>query len=268
MLSYVLSLVPAALALLQLAKDWGAHQTHWRRASVLVLIVVLGAGGAINTYRSAIKTEAQRNADQRRISGLEEAVKTANANQEANTKQFVKSFGQLADKVGNLESQVKTANLQKEAAQLKRELEATQKAMSPPKAEIRASLGVITEKLENVDVKQLSVPALSDGSVEFPIQVVNVSRTQAKTGAIFLRICNLCEFKEEPALFEKVAGTSNADRVRHFEMLGANVQITVPLKVKPPSDAGEFEVGVVVRCENCVVREKDVLVITVTRDGR
>jgi hypothetical protein len=254
MLPYLPSLATVALALLQLAKDWGAHQAHWRRALVLLAIMLLGVGGTVNTYYASKKSEAQRIGDQRRIAGLEEAVKTANTNQEANTKQFVQSFGDLSGKLSDLQTQLKTANLQKEAAQLRAELEATQKAMSPPKAELQASLG-------ELDVNELWVAQSPDGSVEFTVNVINKSKTQAKNGSIFVRLCRLCEFKEEPERFRKPIGASTYDREMPFESINAGTAIAIPLKVRPPTTTRRFEVDIMARCQNCVFREKDSLFI-------
>src|SRR5690349_15586501 len=50
MWNYVSPVIVAVLAGFQLAKDWSAHQTTWRRAVILILIVLLAIGGAINTY--------------------------------------------------------------------------------------------------------------------------------------------------------------------------------------------------------------------------
>ena len=52
MLKYLPTVAMAFLAVLQLAKDWGAHQTTWRRAVVLVLILLLAAAGTVNIYYS------------------------------------------------------------------------------------------------------------------------------------------------------------------------------------------------------------------------
>jgi hypothetical protein len=42
MFNYILPVAASLIALLQLAKDWGAHQTTWRRGAALVLIVLFG----------------------------------------------------------------------------------------------------------------------------------------------------------------------------------------------------------------------------------
>jgi hypothetical protein len=252
-LTYLVSLTTVLLALLQLAKDWGAHQTTLRRALVLVTIMFLGIGGAINAHYTSQQSAAQHLEDQKRIVGLETAVHTANANQDANTKQFVKSFRDLTTELSDLEVQVKTADLQKEALQLRKELEATQKALSPPKAELEASLVQVTGTTENL-AKEISVPQSPDGTVEFIIAIANKSAVQAKSGSIFVRLCEECVFSVEPERFTKPVGAPNFDREMLFQAINVTTVIKVPLKVRPPLTTKRFEVGITARCENCTVR--------------
>ncbi len=261
MLNYVPSLATILLALMQLAKDWGAHQSTWRRALVLVAIMFLGVGSVINTYYSSRKVAAQHLEDQKQISGLKKAVETASTDQEKNTKVFVKSFDDMTQKLNGLETQLKTAGLQKEAEGLRADLKATQKAMLVPKAELEATLGEPTATLDNLSIKEVSVAQSLDGVVEFTVNVVNKSVVQAKNGSIFLRICNKCEFVEEPKRFTKIVSASDYDREMVFQAINATTAVGIPLKIKPPPMKRRFEVAVLVRCDNCVVRPKDSLFV-------
>jgi hypothetical protein len=94
MWNYFLPIGTAFIAVLQLAKDWGAHQTHWRRGLLLGLIVVLATGGAVNNYITSRRSAAQHTQDQAEIESLKKAVETANQNQMSNTKQFVDALRQ------------------------------------------------------------------------------------------------------------------------------------------------------------------------------
>jgi hypothetical protein len=223
--------------------------------------MILGLGGAVNTYYAGRKSAAQHLEDQKQIAGLAQAVKTANTNQEANTKLFVQSFNDLSGKLSGLEVQVRTAGLQREAAQLRTELEATQEALVVPKAELQASLGDVSETLENLDVKEITVPQSPDGTVEFTINVINKSSVQAKNGSIFLRICEKCEFVEEPKRFIRPTSAPAYDREMTFQVVNATTGTGIPLKVKAPTTTNWFEVDVTTRCENCTVRAKDRLVV-------
>lgn len=200
MWNYIPNLATVLLAMLQLAKDWSAHQTTWRRAGVLCFIALLGVGGTINTYYS-----------------------TRNANQ------------------------------------LRAELEATRKALTPAKAELESSLGNVTDTLENLEVKELAVQPDLDDSVAFTLSVVNKSPVQANNGSIFVRICELCTFSEEPRRFIRPTGASGYDRQMMFAAIPAITGIAIPLKIKPPESPHRFDVAVTLRCENCIVKPTEIL---------
>ena len=262
MLNYLPSLATVLLALMQLAKDWGAHQSTLSRALVLVAIMLLGVGGAINTFYSSRRSAAQHVQDEKEISGLKKAVETASADQEKNTKVFVKSFDDMSQKLNGLETQLKTVGLQTEAARLRTDLEATRKALSLPKATFAASLGEVTDTLDNLDVKETSATQSPDGVVGFTITVANNSAVQAKNGAINVRICLSCEFAEEPKGFTKPENAPNSDRAVGFPYFEAGTVMKIPLKVKAPmGPKTRMEVDVTVRCENCTVDPKTALFV-------
>jgi hypothetical protein len=265
MLNYLPSLATVLLALMQLFKDWGAHQTHWRRALVLVAIVLLGAGSAVSTYYSSRRIAAQHLEDEKQISGLKKAVETANSAQESNTKVFVKSFEDMSQKLSGLDTQLKTAGLQKEATQLRTDLEATRKALSPPKAEFDATFGEVTEKLENLNVKEIAAIQSPDGVLEFTINIINKSPVQAKNGSITLRICTDCLYAEEPAKFQKVAGGLDSDRTMTFPQFEAVTGLPIHLRVKAPpkrlTPIYRTGIDVTIRCENCTFQPRITLFV-------
>ena len=213
MLNYLLNLATIGLAAFTLAKDWKAHQSHWRRGTIIALIIVLGGASLVNTHLSNEENDSsssngrkttgesratQRKLDEATIAGLKTAVDTANTAQANNTKQFLKAFDGFSQKVTDLQSQVKTEGLQKQVAQLQTDLSNTRKALTPPQAELVTSVGDVTEDMQNLDVKEKTVLPASDGTVSFTITVANKSDVQAKSGGVFLRICTLCSYAEEP----------------------------------------------------------------------
>src|ERR1041385_4139411 len=96
MWKYLPSILATLIACGQLAKDWGAHKSTWRRVTVLTLIFVLAIVNGINIHYSEKSASERRNSDARQIAGLKEAVDTAKQAQTDNTKQFVKSFQELS----------------------------------------------------------------------------------------------------------------------------------------------------------------------------
>ena len=258
MWKYVPTLATALIALAQLAKDWGAHQATWRRALVLSLIFALGLGSTVNTYYSNKSSNAQHVEDQKQITKLQQSVEGANTAQKDNTKLFLQSFKDLSQRLGDLQSQVKTADLQKEADRLRKDLAATQKALVTPKAELEASLGQVSDKLDNLDVKEIQAERQPDGTLSFTVTLVNKSSVQAKKLYIILRICNLCEYAEEPQRFMKIVGAEASDREMDGDALPAQTAITIPLKIKVPGPPfNRTGVSVSSHCENCEVRPWD-----------
>jgi hypothetical protein len=254
MWGYIPTLVTVFLAGLQLAKDWGAHQATWRRITVLVLIILLGIGGAVNTFYANKRALNLNTTNQAVIASLQRAVETANRNQADNTKQYVESYGALSQKLSDLQSQLKTAGLSKEAASLRTELESTRKALEPPTAELEASLGTVTDKLENLEVKEIPVTSSLDGTLSFTITVANKSKVQANNGSVFVRICEQCTFAEEPARFIKPVGAPIYDREMPFQVVNVGTGLAIPLKIKPPvAFSRRIEIAVTLRCNNCLV---------------
>ncbi|HYB77026.1 MAG TPA: hypothetical protein VEE85_02410 [Candidatus Bathyarchaeia archaeon] len=74
MLNYVLPVVAALYALLNLIKDWKAHQHRWRQVLAFILIAVIGVGTGINNYYGG-KAAAKRDKDLRnQISSLRDQI--------------------------------------------------------------------------------------------------------------------------------------------------------------------------------------------------
>ncbi len=269
MWNYVLNLATTALAAFTLAKDWNAHHNHWRRGTVIVLIILLGGAAVVNTRLTNKRAiEQQQNADkkhtedQTQIAGLKKAVESANSAQETNTKLFIASFTDMTGKLNGMETQIKTAGLQRESQQLKAELASTRKALSPPQAELESSLGEVTEKLENLDVKRTSAQIGVDGTLSFTIKIVNKSNVQAKHGSVFLRVCISCSYAEEPARFQKPVGAPDQDRQMPFEDIPALTGLAIPLKVKVPNSEHLIKVEVTMRCENCSTGTPEALFVS------
>jgi hypothetical protein len=185
---YLLTLAPSALALLQLAKDWRAHQTNWRRALVLILIVFSGFGAAVGIH-------------------------------------------------------------------------STQGVAAPPKAELESSLGNITEKKENIAIKQASVPLRPDGTISFTVYIVNKSEVDARDGSIIIRVCQTCKFSREPQRFKKAIGSPDSDREMRFEAIQAMMAVAVPLEIKPPEGSHCFKIFVMTGCETCATHPKESLYV-------
>jgi hypothetical protein len=111
----------------------------------------------------------------------------------------------------------------------------------------------------DIGIKDISVTKQPDGTVAFNLSVINKSAIQAKSGSVFLRICETCEFAEEPKRFRRPTGAEAYDREMHFDSMMAKTGFAIPLRVKVPAGVHRIEIAVTVRCENCVVRQSELL---------
>jgi len=130
-----------------------------------------------------------------------------------------------------------------------------------PKAEIECSVAEVGQNMENLGVKETLVRPEQDGTVRFAITLANKSKVQAKNGSVFLRICEACEFAEEPPGFYKQLVEKNQDREMDFPTLHAYTGWPIPLRIRIPPGSRQFAVGVTSRCENCVFRPTETLLI-------
>ena len=253
MLTYAINIATIFLALLYLAKDWESHKKSWRRLTVLCLIVLIGVSGIVNTHYVNKKIDSQRQADQKTIAGLKEAVDTANRNQEDNTKQFVNAFDKMSQKLNELQTQVKTAGLQKEADQLRTELRATQRAMVPPKAALTFTFE--RPRPDDALLQTVTLPVKNDVvHVEFTVR--NETEVPALNGELTLIICNACKFATEPPFFEKLPGQADTQRNYKFDRILPKSELktlSADIKVPPTGSAVELTVGY--RCVNCIIAE-------------
>jgi hypothetical protein len=251
MIGLMLPIITTLLALFYLAKDWDAHRKSWRRLMVLVLIIFLGITGTVNTYYSNRKNDDQRREDQKQIAALQKAVATANTIQEGNTRQFVKAFGQLSEKLNVLETKVKSAGLKEEADRLRAQLESTEKALTPPKANL-----AFTFPEPNIDappVRSITLPVKND-VVHVEFYIMNTTDVTAIDGLLELRICYACDFASEPKKFIRVPGQEKIKRNLNFErMLPRSISDTLSANIRVPAKSESVEICVVYRCSNCDV---------------
>jgi hypothetical protein len=258
MLNYVLPIAASLIALLQLAKDWGAHQTSWRRGAALALIGLFGIGSAINNYYASQKVTSQHASDQAEIKGLKTAVETANKNQEANTTQFVAAFAKLSKDVGDLQTQVASEKLQTKLAGVQDELQKTQRALGPgPKA----ALTFRFLPFQNAPLGQQAVPVTSkafspnlDGSVHVEFTVLNLTPVDALDGDLTLTICYDCKFAKEPTLFTKLDENSDKERTMHFaQILAKTAFVTLSADIVAAPYLLDYGFGLNYRCRTCIL---------------
>lgn len=176
-------------------------------------------------------------------------------------KRWPRLLGLLLLLVAGIGGEMRTYQQEHSLSALRFELAATRQVLNVPKAEIESSLGQIGLNMENIEIKDAYVQQEADRTVKFTVAVMNKSKVQAKNGSVQIRICAACEYVEEPIGFQKAPDIAPLDRVARFDRLEAHTGYPIALKIKPPAGARQFGLGVTSRCENCVFRPDDVLLV-------
>ena len=74
-MDYFLYIAGAVVAVFNHVKDWSAHKTFFRRWTVLILIILIGIGGVVNSYLSDDKNRRQHEEDQKEIANARDNLK-------------------------------------------------------------------------------------------------------------------------------------------------------------------------------------------------
>src|SRR5262249_37019245 len=93
---------------------------------------------------------------------------------------------------------------------------------------------------------------IEKGVVTVTFSVMNNGPVVATDPAIWLRICNECDYAEEPVGFEKVPGAWPKEREKKLQRILAGTHLPeMSVKVRPESDLSGFEIGMWYTCDNC-----------------
>lgn len=238
-LQYTGIIILLVASLIGIAKDW---QDSRRLRSMMILFIVLGGIiSLISTYLA--KKESQSEKD--RLISAENTTRSVISEQNA----------KLLDKVIQLETRVLTEELQQELNRTREELERTQAALKPPKANLLFS--IITEGERDFPTpeprKEISLPVVNDTLVvKFVLK--NVSDVYATDIRIWVQLCEYCEFLEEPERFKHL--DLQARQVRHRTLKGlpekTGLSPPIELKIKPPPPPIEgIGINFSVKCPEC-----------------
>jgi hypothetical protein len=73
-MTYVLTIVAALYAGLQLRKDWRAHETPLRRGSAFTAILLIAIGTAVSHYYDVKRSGTEHVEEKRRSAALQQSV--------------------------------------------------------------------------------------------------------------------------------------------------------------------------------------------------
>jgi len=273
--SIVGQLLTLFIALAALWKDWSTYGAISKRLGRR-LPVLLAAGIVLVTAFTISQTwdaEKREAVSAGRVNELGSQMKRNEESAERRAKQQSENFqttvNGLYARLSDLQTKVNTDPLLRQNRVLLKELQDIRAQVKAANARLeqpleRAELvSTFSNRVDQPNMTEISVPRQSDGTVECTINVVNRSNVQAKNGSIYLRLCETCSFAKEPERFRKPIGADDYDREMPFQALSAGIAISIPLKIKPPPAATRFEIIVTARCENCTVGPGNKLYVTI-----
>jgi hypothetical protein len=245
---YVPVIIPSLIAASQIRfKDWNSYNPRSIRY-LLLLTVSIACGWGILSQNQQIRDRATATA----------RADASQAAQQDNTKQFLAHLGTLSEKITNLETRVATACLQKDLAEVRGELQRTQKTMAPaPLVPLQFSFFPFTNPpypQKAVPSTDVVLPVSADGTVRVQFTVLNMSELAALDGELTLQICDQCKFAKEPDGFQHLPGQQDTHRTVKFDrILGTTAVATMTADITVPPNVASFPMGILPRCRNCVI---------------
>jgi hypothetical protein len=263
----VVNLTPTFLAILfafVVDKDL-ADRMRWRWL-FRSFVICCGIGLSLLLWHQQSLADIQ---SQNQIqTAVNQAVDKANAHSD-------EQFGKVQTKVGTLDTKVDglgtqigntkdsiSESLNKATGDLNTSLGKVGKPDPPELAKLQfsfVSLDATTEPIETLAVQQAP-----DGTISFPFIVRNISNVQAEGVDIWVNICKVCTYAEEPADFEHVKGAREWERHRVIPAINAGVGFGImTIKLKAPLGFPSIGTSFVGSCKNCgpLMRTKDYLLL-------
>jgi hypothetical protein len=264
--AYAPQVIAAVIALFQLAKDWGAHKSTWRRALIAIAIIVLMSLSIANTLRATRRASKQHSEDVQKITQLQASVDSANLQQKENTALFLRQFDSLSGRVAKLQTEAATEQLQKQASALQRELVSTRKLLEPgPKAELVFSLPGEIDQVLKKPQRRGSVTSRGD-VVHVDFVVGNPTDVEAGQGYLAITICDSCLYAKEPEGFQHTTNSSLKQRNREFTAFYPKTVVpTMSVDVLIPPKLNRFDIALAYRCQKCEPKPLQVISVAVTR---
>lgn len=249
-INYAVALVPVVLSILiAFVPDLRKAHMAWR-----VSIVAIGLIWSVLLWRQqALTDEAQNNA-------ITNVVRDANEHSDqriAEVRQDLEHAREHSDtQIGNVRTDLKeTARtfveiVSKNASDLSKKIDST-KPVPPEKAKLEFSF--YTTEASKLPILVQEARVNTDLSIAVDFVFRNTSEVQAKSGEVWVQICQACEYTKEPNGFTKIAGSD--ERVRHQDFAVLNSGVCSPkmtVEFKGPPNAGSITTSFEYRCENCI----------------
>jgi hypothetical protein len=239
------------------AKDYGELSKRWGK------VVIRGVGGGVfflllaSLYLTHLgrvneaKAEATNTANQQRISGLSDQLKTSSEQRTIAENGFRQSFAELNQKFADLQTKVKTQELVAELDKTRKELHEAETKFVQPKAKLIPSLWwKFAHSTSDLPVTTKNYK-LVNGHVTVDFLAYNNTDTPALAGVIVVRICDGCKYASEPPQSQIIQGMET-DREFPFAHIYANAGLDRhTVDIIPPAGKPEFNIKMWTACSNC-----------------
>jgi outer membrane murein-binding lipoprotein Lpp len=272
-ISYLLLTIPSAIALLSLAKDWKAHSSHWRRGGVLIGVVAVLVLGVLNLHGTNKQHEADKRSLRsendtlnRKIDVLQGEVRDSREQTKALGEVSAQNLSHLTDRVVDLQTKIETADLRKEADGLRRELQNTQKAMTPaPKAHLVINVGAEPGTIASVDTSTISLQIAKD-HLKVPVNFVNPTEADAIDGYTAAVFCDACQLAQELPGWVRIDGAPDRQRNSDFgRILSKTATQTYVFDLIVPPAFTSIQMGFTYRCKTCIVEKWKRVTVNIVR---
>jgi hypothetical protein len=228
-------------------------------STLLILI-----GGIVKTHQTRVQSEADKQQaakDRKQLEDDRGQAKQERAINDAKLNDAKDRLQGLQDKVDKLQTKSETQELSKQLADVKHDLAEAESKLQQPKAHLVATFS--TTDYEKLPVHETTGERVPEG-IKFNFGVFNDSDVAGVRGSVVLKLCAGCTSGGEPDGFTKPRWSPDDERYKDFARVQEH-QVSQDLRatVIPPIAATAFQVGVMVKCEDCVPSKWDVLTIKI-----
>jgi len=276
-LPYLVLLGTIAAAAIDLYQKREEYKNRRLRQAVITLFIGTAMLTLFGLYHDNVEKEADKKKAETAIHTLQGEVQAANQSQKDNTSLYLQQFKTISNEVGDLKIQIRTDTLQKKLDSVQAELLSTQKAMAPgPKATLAFTffpfknppLSDSPRSPLMVPVTDIKLPLSADGSVHVQFSIVNLTEVDALSASINLVICDGCKFAKKVEGFQKLSGDPDTHRFIALPQVHAHEYLrAIEADVIPPPKALQFTMGIMYRCNTCILPQKPSLgTVLVMRD--
>ena len=228
--------------------------------SILLILI----GGIVKTHQTRVQSEADKQQAAKDRKQLEEdraQAKQERAINDAKLNDAKDRLEGLQGKVDKLQTKADTQELSKQLEGVKHDLAEAESKLQQPRAHFAATFS--TTDYEKLPVREATGQRVPEG-IKFNFGILNDSDVAAVHGSVVLKLCTGCTFGGEPDGFTKPPWSPDDERYKDFARVQEHqVSQDLSATVVPPIAASAFQVGVMVKCEDCVPSKWDILTIKI-----